>query len=70
MKNVYKEVQAGHQWLTPAILATWKAEIRKISVRSQTGQIVCDTLSQKHQMQNRVAGVAQVVSTCLTNVRP
>jgi hypothetical protein len=29
------------------ILATQEAEIRRIAVRSQTGQIVCETLSQK-----------------------
>jgi hypothetical protein len=23
---------AGHQWLTPAVLATWEAEIRRIEV--------------------------------------
>jgi hypothetical protein len=30
---------AGYQWLMPVILATQKAEIRKIIVRSQVGQI-------------------------------
>jgi hypothetical protein len=34
------------QWLTPVILAIQKAEIR-IVVRSQPGQIVHETLSQK-----------------------
>jgi hypothetical protein len=24
---------AGHRWLMPAILATWEAEIRKISLK-------------------------------------
>jgi hypothetical protein len=36
---------ARGQWLTPAILATQEAEIRKIVVQSQSGQIVCETLS-------------------------
>jgi hypothetical protein len=31
----------------PGILATQEAEIRRIDVRSQPGQIVCETLSQK-----------------------
>jgi hypothetical protein len=31
----------------PVILATEEAEIRRIMVRSQPGQIVCETLSRK-----------------------
>jgi hypothetical protein len=38
---------AGHLWLTPVIPATWKAEIRRISVGSHPRQIVLKTLSQK-----------------------
>jgi hypothetical protein len=34
---------AGCQWLTPVILATQEAEIRRIEVRSQQGQIICET---------------------------
>jgi hypothetical protein len=34
-----------HQWLAPVILATQEVEIRKITVRSQAGQIVLKTLS-------------------------
>jgi hypothetical protein len=34
------ELQAGHQWLTPVILATQEAAIRRIAVQSQYGQIV------------------------------
>jgi hypothetical protein len=33
------------QWLTPIILAIQEAEIRKIKVRSQLGEIVLMTLS-------------------------
>jgi hypothetical protein len=37
----------GRQWLTPIILATQEAEIRRIVVQSQQGQIVHKILSQK-----------------------
>jgi hypothetical protein len=35
----------------PIILATQKAEIRRIMVLSQHGQVVCKTLSQKNSSQ-------------------
>jgi hypothetical protein len=50
---------AGHQWPTPAILATQEAEIRRITVQSQSRQIVHETLSQKTLHKNRAGGVAQ-----------
>jgi hypothetical protein len=40
-----KIIWAGRQWLTPVILATLEAEISWISVRSQSEQIVQETLS-------------------------
>jgi hypothetical protein len=40
-----KTFQAGCWWLTPVLLATQKAEIRRITVRSQP--IVHETLAQK-----------------------
>jgi hypothetical protein len=47
-KRVVKRwVGAGRQWLRPVILTTQKAEIRRIMVQSQRGQIVRETLSQK-----------------------
>jgi hypothetical protein len=36
-----------HQWLTPVFLATQEAEIRRITFRSQPGQLIRETLSQK-----------------------
>jgi hypothetical protein len=39
---------ARYQWLTPVILATQEAEIRRIVVRSQPRQIVLKTLSLKN----------------------
>jgi hypothetical protein len=43
----------------PVILATKEAEIRRITVQSQPGQIVCETLSLKTLHKNRTGGVAQ-----------
>jgi hypothetical protein len=45
---------AGRQWLTPVILATQEAEIRRIKVRSQQGQTVQETLSEKNQKKTRL----------------
>jgi hypothetical protein len=33
------------QWLTPVILATQEAELRRIMFQSQPRQIACETLS-------------------------
>jgi hypothetical protein len=44
---------AGHWWLSPIILATQEAEIRRIAVPSQPGQIDCETLSQKCPTQKK-----------------
>jgi hypothetical protein len=41
------------------ILATQEAEIRRIEVQSQPGQIVRKTLSQKNLHKHRAGGVAQ-----------
>jgi hypothetical protein len=43
----------GCQWLTPVILATQEAEISTVSVRSQLGQTVWETLPQKNPSHKR-----------------
>jgi hypothetical protein len=62
MKRIYlfysfylniKEVQAGCQWLKLVILATQEAEIRRIAVQSQAGQIVLEPLCQKNPTQKK-----------------
>jgi hypothetical protein len=40
-------VLTGYWWLTPIILPTWEAEIRRIMVLGQAGQTVRETLSWK-----------------------
>jgi hypothetical protein len=50
---------AGRRWFTPIILATQEAEIRRITVQSQPGQIVRETLSQNYPSQKRAGRVAQ-----------
>jgi hypothetical protein len=39
---------------TPVILATQEAEIRRIVVQRQPGEIVCETLSRKTLHKNKV----------------
>jgi hypothetical protein len=48
---------AGHRWLTPIILTTQEAEIRKIVVQSQVNSSV-DLIS-KNPSQKRAGEVAQ-----------
>jgi hypothetical protein len=42
-----KKWRARHQWLTLVTLATQEAEIRRISVQDQPGQIVHETYLKK-----------------------
>jgi hypothetical protein len=46
-KKKKKKAQPRRQWLTPVILKTQEAEIRRIAVRSPLVQIVPETLSRK-----------------------
>jgi hypothetical protein len=50
----------GHWWLMPVILAIQEAEIRRIVVRSQPRQIVCETLSQKSPSSKKGDGIWQM----------
>jgi hypothetical protein len=56
---LFLNIAAGRRWLTPVILATQEAEIRKITIRSQPGQIVLEILSGKPPHRSRAGGVAQ-----------
>jgi hypothetical protein len=38
---------AGCQWLVPVIIATWEAEIRRITVQGQSWKTVCETTISK-----------------------
>jgi hypothetical protein len=45
--HTWKYTFFRHQWLTPVILPTREAEVRRVTVPSQLTQIVHETLSQK-----------------------
>jgi hypothetical protein len=63
---------AGHWWLTPLILATQEAAIRRTEVQSQPGQnSLQDPISKIPNNKKRASGVAwlQWYSTCLARVR-
>jgi hypothetical protein len=53
-----KNIKAGRRWLMPVILAIQEAEIRRIVVQSQPGQIVPQSLILKTFHKNRAGGVA------------
>jgi hypothetical protein len=58
---------AGCQWFIPVILATQEAEIRRLMVQSQLGQIACETLSWKYPTQKWAGRVVQVVECLPSN---
>jgi hypothetical protein len=51
---------AGRQWLMPKILATQKADIRKIVLQSHLWANSPETLSQKYPTQKWAGRVVQV----------
>jgi hypothetical protein len=51
---------ARSRWLTPVILATQEAEIRRIVIEAKPGKIVHKTVTRKKKNpQKRTGGVAQ-----------
>jgi hypothetical protein len=65
--------KSKHWWLTPAILATWVAEIGRITVQGQPGQKIYQTPSPKLtrvKKQKRTGGVSQAVECFLASIKP
>jgi hypothetical protein len=58
---------AGYQGLTPITLATWEAEIRKITVQAQPRQIVQETPTSKITKAKWPGGVVQAIEHLLCN---
>jgi hypothetical protein len=54
----------------PVILATQEAQTRKITVQSQLGQTVHETLSQKTQHKKGLVEWLKMNSTYLASMRP
>jgi hypothetical protein len=58
--SLKKELVAGHWWLTPEILATQEAAIRRIEVQSQPGEKVrARPYLEKNSSQKKAVGAAQ-----------
>jgi hypothetical protein len=62
--------EARHRWLTPVILATWKAEMGRMEVRGQPGQIVLETPSLKQLVQNELQVWLKRQGACFARVKP
>jgi hypothetical protein len=45
--SVFKPDLARHQWFMPVIIATWEAEIRRLTVQGHPGQRIHETSSPK-----------------------
>jgi hypothetical protein len=54
----------------PVLIAMKEAEIGRITVQGQPGQIVHETLFRKYSTQKRAGGVTQVVEHQQTSMRP
>jgi hypothetical protein len=64
MATSFVKVSEGEGWSTgwkPVIPAAQKADIRRMAVQSQPGQIVHETLSRKNPPQKCAGGVAEGV---------
>jgi hypothetical protein len=72
----YKKIRRDLSWngrgvlrlqktVTPVILATWEAEIRRMAVQGQPVPIVCDTPISKIVRENWTGSVVQVVEHLL-----
>jgi hypothetical protein len=52
---------AGPLWLVPVILPTWEADVRRIAILSQLGQIFREIYLKNTQQKRKTGGEAQVV---------
>jgi hypothetical protein len=57
--------EARHQWFTHVILATWEAEIGRIKVQGQPGQIIPETPISKITRTKWTGDVAQAIELLL-----
>jgi hypothetical protein len=60
---ILKDTVARCWWLTPVILATQEAEIRRIIVQSQPRQTVHETLAQKKKKTHHKKRAGRVAQT-------
>jgi hypothetical protein len=60
-QKVKKCILAGHWWLTPVILATWEADIRRIMVQGHPKQIIHKNPISKITRAKWTGGAAQAI---------